>query len=121
MPPTNTRHHPLSATGGGRERAYGGAVDVLEPGGADCVPCADRHGHPSKLFFTWVSPTMEFATVYVGVIAVLFFGQTVPMATLAIVVGTALGSLTQGILSARGPGAGVPQMILSRISFGFYG
>ena len=51
----------------------------------------------------------------------LFFGQTLPMAILAIVLGTGLGSLTQGVLSARGPEAGVPQMILSRVSFGYFG
>lgn len=121
MASTNTGHDTLTVTGDVREGTYGDAVVAIEPGGAEFIPLAERHGHPSKLFFTWVSPNMEFATVYVGVIAVLFFGQTVPMATLAIVVGTGLGSITHGFLSARGPSAGVPQMILSRISFGFYG
>lgn len=121
MASTNTGHDTLTVTGEVREGTYGDAVVAIEPGGAEFIPLAERHGHPSKLFFTWVSPNMEFATVYVGVIAVLFFGQTVPMATLAIVVGTGLGSITHGFLSARGPSAGVPQMILSRISFGFYG
>jgi len=40
---------------------------------------------------------------------------------LAIVLGTALGSLAHGFLSSRGPGFGVPQMVQSRISFGFIG
>jgi purine-cytosine permease-like protein len=43
------------------------------------------------------------------------------MATLAIVLGTALGSLSMGFLAARGPLFGVPQMVLSRIGFGFLG
>jgi nucleobase:cation symporter-1, NCS1 family len=121
MASMNTGQDTLTVTGEVREGTYGDAVVAIEPGGAEFIPLAERHGHPSKLFFTWVSPNMEFATVFVGVIAVAFFGQTVPMAILAILVGTALGSISHGILSARGPSAGVPQMILSRISFGFLG
>jgi NCS1 family nucleobase:cation symporter-1 len=40
---------------------------------------------------------------------------------LAIVVGTAVGSITQAVLSARGPSHGVPQMVLSRLGFGYWG
>src|SRR5206468_11549394 len=36
-------------------------------------------------------------------------------------IGTALGSLSQAMLSIRGPIFGVPQMIQSRIPFGFWG
>ena len=64
---------------------------------------------------------MEFATIFVGVIGVWFFGQSFWMAALAIVLGTALGSLSMGALAARGPLFGVPQMVLSRISFGWFG
>jgi purine-cytosine permease-like protein len=59
--------------------------------------------------------------VFVGVIAVSFFGQSFWDAVLAIVLGTTLGSLSHGFLSSRGPGFGVPQMVQSRISFGFVG
>lgn len=41
--------------------------------------------------------------------------------TLAIVLGTGLGSVSMGALAARGPLFGVPQMVLSRIGFGFLG
>jgi len=68
-----------------------------------------------------VSPNMEFATVFVGVIGVWFFGQSFWMAALAVLLGTALGSLSMGALAARGPLFGVPQMVLSRIGFGFLG
>jgi NCS1 nucleoside transporter family len=104
-----------------REGDYGSRVGAVEPGGAEFVPLDDRHGRPLDLFWTWMSPNLEFATVFVGVISVLFFQQTLWQAILAIVLGTALGSVTQGILSARGPRYGVPQMVLSRISFGFLG
>jgi NCS1 family nucleobase:cation symporter-1 len=119
-PPTG-HADTLTVTGDVREGTYGDSVVAIEPGGAELIPLSDRHGSPMRLFFTWVSPNMEFATIFVGVIAVLFFGQSMPMAILAIVLGTALGSVTHGYLSARGPEAGVPQMILSRVSFGFFG
>ncbi len=104
-----------------REGEYGAKVVAVEPGGAEFIPLEERHGHPLQLFWTWTSPNFEFATVFVGVIAVAFFGQTLPQAIAAIVLGTVLGSLSHGILSARGPAFGVPQMVLSRISFGYRG
>ena len=104
-----------------REGEYGDRVVAVEPGGAEFIPLDERHGRPISLFWTWMSPNLEFATVYVGVIAVLFFGQTLWQATLAIVLGTALGSISQGLLGVRGPLFGVPQMIQSRIPFGYWG
>ncbi len=104
-----------------REGTYGDKVAAVEPGGAEFIPLGDRHGQPHQQFWTWVSPNMEFATIFVGIIGVWFFGQSFWMATLAIVLGTALGSLSMGALAARGPLFGVPQMVLSRIGFGFLG
>jgi NCS1 family nucleobase:cation symporter-1 len=104
-----------------RDGTYGDAVAAVEPGGAEFIPLSERHGVPRTLFGTWTSPNLEFATVFVGVIAVSFFGQSFWAAVLAIVVGTGLGSLTHGFLSSRGPAFGVPQMVQSRISFGFIG
>jgi len=104
-----------------REGTYGDKVAAVEPGGAEFIPLHDRHGKPLQQFWTWVSPNMEFATIFVGIIGVWFFGQSFWMATLAILLGTALGSLSMGSLAARGPLFGVPQMVLSRIGFGFLG
>jgi nucleobase:cation symporter-1, NCS1 family len=104
-----------------REGTYGSKVAAVEPGGAGFIPLHDRHGKPHQQFWTWVSPNMEFATIFVGIIGVWFFGQSFWMATLAIVLGTALGSLSMGLLAARGPLYGVPQMVLSRIGFGYLG
>src|SRR5215813_14112590 len=104
-----------------REGTYGAKVAAIEPGGAEFIPLAERHGNPLQQFWTWVSPNMEFATIFVGFIGIWFFGLSFWMAALAIVLGTALGSLSMGALAARGPLFGVPQMVLSRIGFGFLG
>ncbi len=119
---TNTSHATAAVIEAEvREGTYGSKVTAVEPGGAEFIPLGDRHGKPYQQFWTWVSPNMEFATIFVGIIGIWFFGQTFWTATLAIVLGTALGSLSMGVLAARGPLYGVPQMVLSRIGFGFVG
>src|SRR6201996_9326917 len=100
-----------------REGSYGKRVTAVEPGGAGFIPLSERHGRPLNLFWTWTSPNMEFATIFVGMIGVLFFGMSFWATFLAIVLGTGLGSITQGLLSAPGPQYGVPQMVLSRLGF----
>ncbi len=104
-----------------REGTYGDKVTAIEPGGAEFIPLADRHGKPYQQFWTWVSPNMEFATIFVGIIGVWIFGLSFWMTALAIVLGNAVGSVSMGFLAARGPRYGVPQMVLSRIGFGFLG
>jgi len=102
-------------------REYGSKVVAVEPGGVEAIPLDERHGRPIGLFWTWVSPNMEFATVAVGILSVLYFGLTFWQAVAAIVIGTALGSITQGILSTWGPREGLCQMVLSRTAFGYLG
>jgi NCS1 nucleoside transporter family len=102
-------------------REYGDRVIAVEPGGVEFIPVADRHGQPRQLLWTWTSPNMEFATIGVGVLGVLYWGLTFWQTVLAIVIGTAAGSVTQGILSTWGPKEGLCQMVLSRTGFGFIG
>jgi NCS1 family nucleobase:cation symporter-1 len=104
-----------------REGTYGEKVIAVEPGGAEFIPLSERHGRPLQLFWTWTSPNMEFATVFVGFIGVVFFGLSFWQTFLAVVLGTGLGSITQGLLSTAGPQAGVPQMVISRRGFGYWG
>jgi NCS1 nucleoside transporter family len=103
------------------DRHYGGKVAAVEPGGNEPIPAAERHGRPSQLFWTWTSPNLEFATIFVGVLAVQAFGLTFWQAVAAIVLGNGLAALAHGVVSARGPRAGVPQMVLGRLAFGYRG
>ena len=103
------------------EGNYGTQVIAVEPGGAEFIPLNERHGRPIQLFWTWTSPNMEFATIFVGVLAVAVFGLGFWEATLALALGSLIGGITQGILSMRGPEYGVPQMVLSRLGFGYWG
>lgn len=104
-----------------REGQYGARVVAVEPGGIEYIPERERHGHPLDLFWTWMSPNLEFATVFVGVLPIAIFGGGFWPTALGVVLGTALGSLTHGILSAMGPRFGVPQMVWSRGAFGYLG
>jgi len=104
-----------------REGEYGERVATIEPGGVEYIALRERHGKPIDLFWTWLSPNLEFATVFIGVIAVAFFGLNLWQAATAIIVGTALGSLSHGVLSSWGPKFGVPMMVMSRGPFGFLG
>jgi nucleobase:cation symporter-1, NCS1 family len=104
-----------------REGEYGERVVAVEPGGIEYIPDSERHGRPLDLFWTWVSPNMEFATVFVGVLPIAFFGMGFVDASIAIILGTALGCVTHGILSSWGPKFGVPQMVQARGAFGFLG
>ena len=104
-----------------RPGQYGAKVIAVEPGGAEFVPLSERHGNPLQLLWTWLSPNLEFATVFLGVLATGIIGLSFQQAFWAILLGTGLGSFSHAVLSARGPGYGVPQMVLSRISFGWFG
>ena len=102
-------------------RDYGDKVVAVEPGGVEFIPLDERHGRPIGLLWTWTSPNMEFATIGVGILGPLFFGLSFWQSFLAIVIGTALGSVTQGLLSTWGPKHGLAQMVISRSGFGFLG
>jgi NCS1 nucleoside transporter family len=104
-----------------REGDYGERVATVEPGGVEYIALKERHGQPIQLFWTWLSPNLEFATVFIGVIAVAYLGLNLWEAATAIIVGTALGSISHAVLSSWGPKFGVPMMVESRGAFGFLG
>ncbi|MEY2915357.1 MAG: hypothetical protein RIQ44_87 [Actinomycetota bacterium] len=85
------------------------------------IPAGERHGKAWHLFTVWSSPNLEFATVFIGFLAVIAFGLNVWQAIAAVVVGNTLAAITHGILSTWGPKHGLPQMVLSRSAFGKWG
>ena len=104
-----------------RQREYGSTIVAVEPGGAEPIPLDERHGRPYHLAWVWTSPNLEFATVFVGVLAVVVFGLDLWTAAAAFVVGNALGATFHGVLTSWGPRTGLGQMALSRKAFGYRG
>ena len=114
-PPPLEDDNPIAA------EHYGAKKAAIEPGGVERIPSSERHGTPLALLWTWSSPNMEFATIAVGILGPLYWGLSFAQTVAAIVLGTLLGAITQGILSSWGPGTGLCQMVLSRTGFGFVG
>jgi len=104
-----------------REGEYGSKVAAVEPGGIEYIANRERHGSPIQLFWTWMSPNMEFATVFVGVLPIAVFGGGFWPTVFGVILGSLLGSTTHAILSSMGPRFGVPQMVEGRAAFGFFG
>ncbi|OBC07952.1 cytosine permease [Gordonia sp. 852002-50816_SCH5313054-c] len=100
---------------------YGSKVLAVEPGGNEPIPVEARHGSPRGLFWTWTAPNLEFATIFVGVLAVAVFGLSFWQAVAAVVLGNGLAAVAHYLLSADGPLHGVPQMVLGRLAFGYRG
>ena len=96
------------------------SAGAIETNDVAPIPSGERHGKPWHLFTVWSSPNLEFATVFVGALAI-GFGLNIWLGILAIVVGNALAGITHGILSTWGPEAGLPQMVLGRNAFGKWG
>src|SRR2546430_15536571 len=86
-----------------REGEYGAKVVAVEPGGIEYIPERERHGKPLQLFWTWMSAILEFAALCVGVLPVAFFGMGFADAAVALILGTALGSISHANLSSWGP------------------
>jgi len=103
-----------------RQGEYGKKVLAVEPGGVEAIAEKDRHGRPGHLFATWMSPNLEFATIYVGALGV-FFGLNFVQAVIGILLGNGLGALAHYFLTKDGPRYGVPQMVLGRAAFGRFG
>ena len=105
----------MAQTNSGSAKATSIEINDVAP-----IPSGERHGKAWHLFTVWSSPNLEFATVFVGALAI-GFGLNVWQGILAVLVGNALAGITHGILSTWGPSAGLPQMVLSRNAFGKWG
>ena len=102
-------------TSGSASKATSIEVNDVAP-----ISAGERHGKAWHLFTVWTTPNLEFATVFVGALAI-GFGLNVWQGLLAVLVGNGLAGITHGILSTWGPEAGLPQMVLSRTAFGKLG
>ena len=101
-------------------RSAGAGSRLIEQRSIDYVPLAERHGKVWHLWPVWFSGDAHLATVATGVVGVALGGNLVWM-TIAVVLGSALGTFFMAFHSTQGPQLGLPQMIQSRPQFGYVG
>ena len=99
---------------------YKDEVLEIEPHGIEHIPASEKHGTPARAFTLWFAANLCMATWVVGALATVF-GLGLYEALAAIVIGNLLGMACLGAVSAMGPRASVPQMVLTRASFGYLG
>jgi len=93
---------------------------LIEKRSIDYIPIAERHGKVWHLWPVWFSGDAHLATVATGVVGVALGGNLVWM-SIAVILGSALGTFFMAFHSTQGPQLGLPQMIQSRPQFGYVG
>jgi nucleobase:cation symporter-1, NCS1 family len=97
-----------------------GSGTLIETRSIDYVPLAERHGKVWHLWPVWFSGDAHLATLAVGVLGITL-GGNVLWTSLAVLLGSALGTFFMAFHSTQGPQLGLPQMIQSRPQFGYTG
>jgi nucleobase:cation symporter-1, NCS1 family len=103
----------------GQER-YTDEVLVVEPHGIEHISENERHGQPYLQGTIWFAAQMNFVTVLIGSLAVVF-GLGFWAAAITCVTANVLGALLNSACVAMGPKLGMPQMPMSRAAFGYRG
>jgi NCS1 family nucleobase:cation symporter-1 len=80
-----------------------------------------RHGTFSYLFTIWFGTNMNILTVVTGALATTLFGLGIVSGSLALILGTMIGTIFMALHAAQGPQLGVPQMVQTRGQFGSVG
>jgi purine-cytosine permease-like protein len=93
---------------------------ALEVRSIDYVPQAERRGGSSGLWPIWFTGSTHLTTMAVGIIGISL-GAGLFWTALAILAGSALGTLIISGHAAQGPRLGLPQLIQARSQFGYYG
>jgi NCS1 family nucleobase:cation symporter-1 len=93
---------------------------LLESRSIDYVPLAERHGKVWHLWPVWFAGDAHLATVAVGVLGIALGGNLL-WTSVAVILGSVLGTFFMAFHSTQGPQLGLPQMIQSRPQFGYTG
>jgi nucleobase:cation symporter-1, NCS1 family len=94
--------------------------DIIEARSFDFVPEDERHGTAMSQAQFWFMINATLITLFTGAIGPLY-KLDLSWTLVAIVLGSAFGTLFQAFHGAQGPRMGLPQMIQSRVQFGSRG
>lgn len=93
---------------------------AIEIKSIDFVPLDERTGKPTSLFPLWFMSNANLTTLASGMVGVAM-GADFITSMLAVLLGSAVGTVFTAFHSAQGPQLGLPQMIQSRAQFGYRG
>ena len=99
---------------------YTDEVLVIEPHGIEHIDENERHGKPYLQGTIWFAAQINFVTVLIGSLAVVF-GLGFWVAVITCVTANIAGALLNSAAVAMGPKLGMPQMPMSRAAFGYIG
>lgn len=99
---------------------YGDRVLAVEPFGVEPVADSERHGATWQQFTLWLGSNLTIADFALGFLPVSL-GLPWTWGIVAILAGNAIGALALGLSAAMGPTYGIPQLIISRYTFGRIG
>jgi NCS1 family nucleobase:cation symporter-1 len=100
--------------------AYKDEVLAVEPHGIEHIPASERHGKPYLMGTIWFAAQINFVTVLIGSLAIVF-GLGFWTAVITCLVANVAGALMNSAAVAMGPKLGMPQMPMSRAAFGYIG
>ncbi|HUY49442.1 MAG TPA: cytosine permease [Streptosporangiaceae bacterium] len=102
------------------EELYTDEVMVVEPHGIEHIPDNERHGRSYLQGTIWFAAQINFVTVLIGSLAVVF-GLGFWAAVITCVTANVAGALMNSAAVTMGPKLGMPQMPMSRAAFGYLG
>jgi nucleobase:cation symporter-1, NCS1 family len=102
------------------QSAYKDEVLAIEPHGIEHIPARERHGKPYLMGTIWFAAQINFVTVLIGSLAIVF-GLGFWTAVITCLVANIAGALMNSAAVAMGPKLGMPQMPMSRAAFGYIG
>ncbi|HUZ56963.1 MAG TPA: cytosine permease [Streptosporangiaceae bacterium] len=102
------------------QHLYTDEVMVVEPHGIEHIGDNERHGKPYLQGTIWFAAQINFVTVLIGSLAVVF-GLGFWVAVITCVTANIVGALMNSAAVAMGPKLGMPQMPMSRAAFGYVG
>ncbi len=92
----------------------------VETAGIEPIPPSERYTKPWELGTMWAGAFLNYASLLTGSLLVVF-GLGILDSLTAIVVGALLAAIVLGLVSVSGPRGGVPQIVFSRLIFGYRG
>lgn len=99
---------------------YGDKVVAIEPYGVEGITLAERHGNARSQFTLWLGSNLTIADYALGFFPIIL-GMSWPYVIASILVGNVLGGLALALSASMGPGYGLPQLMITRFTFGKIG